>query len=78
MKAPKIHATDALAALRMKKGYTQNAFVNLLKIYDPKIKLSTYAKIETAARPVSIERAVLIASTLRKNPWELFEADNER
>jgi transcriptional regulator with XRE-family HTH domain len=75
MKVPKLYATDALAAVRMKKGYTQVQIVNLLKMYDPTIKLSTYAKLETGERPATIERIVLIAATLHKSPWELFKSE---
>lgn len=73
-----VYATDALAALRMKKGYSQSQFVNILKMYDKKITLPAYAKWETGKRPVSIERVILIAASLSRDPWVLFKAQVQK
>lgn len=72
MKLPKVYATEKLKRIRTGYG-SQAEFVDVLKIYDPKLSLAAYSKYENGKRGVPIETAVIIAGMLNQNVYKMFQ-----
>lgn len=64
-------ATEKLKEAREAKG-TQEEFVEVIKLYRPKLTRSAYATYELGTRTISIEMAKTIAHLLNKPLYKLF------